>query len=251
MTPASSAQAAWYDIFRWSNIKESFREAKERREETKRIQEKEKKKQEEELLNKNQETTLDNKEQAQQKETVQIESQATSTEIKVSQEQKPVAPPANTQSDTKTIESLKAEIATLKTNLDNLYKAHNGLVNKYNELLKYTTDLEKQYNASQNKSTVANTVSPDVLYRISELERKLKLTFDELYGDGLNKGLNLRVSSLESFRNNSTAAELKLRELEQEINNICHWAFNSFGNCPTIIIGGNLEKRIKILEGGY
>lgn len=176
------------------------------------------------------------------------ESQTVNQNVEAMEKPNTVTPVVNSQpSDVKTIESLKSEITTLKTNLDNLYKAHNSLVNDHNTLLKSTTDLEKRFSTLQNQPA-ANNVSSDILYRVSELERKAKLTSEELYGNGIGGGLNLRVSKLESAGGSNL--DTKMNNLERTLNDICRSAFSS-PSCPIMLIGGNLESRIKKLEGGY
>ena len=62
---------------------------------------------------------------------------STTTNTEIKEEQKKAATitaPQNNSSDAKTIEDLKAEVASLKTNLDRLYKAHADLVNDHNAL---------------------------------------------------------------------------------------------------------------------
>lgn len=153
------------------------------------------------------------------------ESQIINTNIEEAGEQSLVTPSKNSvPAEAKSIEVLRAEVVTLKTNLDNLYKAHSGLVNDHNALLKYTTDLEKRFSTLQNQPA-ANNVSSDILYRVSELERKTKLTSEELYGTGITGGLNSKVE------------------------NICNLLFDL--GCPRIGIGGSLDSRIKKLERGY
>ena len=91
------------------------------------------------------------------------------------------------QSDARIIHDLKAEVATLKVSLDNLYKAHDGLVNDHNALLKYTTSIASP--ASSNKNV---GVSSNVESRVTKLEREL----DEVCGGDIQS--IIRLSSLQT-----------------------------------------------------
>src|SRR3989344_1495954 len=69
-------------------------------------------------------------------------------EQKPTQETAPISEPRTQDTDnSKTIEELRAEVATLKASLDNLYAAHTNLVNDHNALLEYTKTI-----AASNKS---------------------------------------------------------------------------------------------------
>jgi len=135
----------------------------------------------------------------------------------VAAEQNAVAPTTTSQplSDTKMIEDLKSEIATLKNSLDNLYAAHNRLVNDHNALLEYT------------KSIVASKL-PSSGGSNSVLEKKvsvLNLTIEELS--------NKLTSVCRQTFSSSIGTPSQV--------------------CPSSLpIGGStLESRIRKLEGGY
>ena len=124
-----------------------------------------------------------------------------------------VVPPSNSR-DAKTIEGLRAEIATLKASLDSLYTAHNNLVKDHNTLLEYT------------KSIAA--IKPSSGGSNGDLEKKvlsLNLTVEEL-GNKLTRVCRQIFSS-----SIGTPSQI----------------------CPTSLpIGAStLENRIKKLEGGY
>lgn len=173
-----------------------------------------------------------------------------------------LAPSNNTKSsDAKTIEDLRAEVATLKTNLDKLYTAHNALL-EYTKTIASSgksvgtatnnSNLEGRIADLENKIklTTGSNVSLDILNitnRVSELERKEKLTSNELYGDD---GLNLKVARLQSFGN--SVLESKVSILEKTIENICGWVFTGV-HCPLSanVTGSSIENKIKKLEGGY
>jgi len=170
------------------------------------------------------------------------EPQTANQNVEATEKLNTVAPVANPQpSDVKTIESLKVEIATLKTNLDNLYKAHNSLVNDHNTLLKSTTDLEKRFSTLQNQPAT-NNVSSDILYRVSELERKEKFISDEIYGDS---GLNIKVTRLQSLSG--------LERLESKLGDVCGWVFGlQYKGCPFDPNPTNsINDRLKKLERAY
>jgi len=63
---------------------------------------------------------------------------------------------------------LKAEVATLKANLDSLYTAHNNLVNDHNALLKYVN-----VTVSPNKSVGVITDNSSLERKVTDLENKL------------------------------------------------------------------------------
>ena len=150
------------------------------------------------------------------KEEIITEKQTPEQKTGVVAEQNTVAPAITSQpsSDTKTIEDLKSEISTLKTSLDNLYAAHNRLVNDHNSLLEYT----KSIVASKPSSGGSN----------SDLEKKvssLNLTFEELSNKLTSVCRQVFSSSI------GTPSQV----------------------CPSSLpIGAStLESRIKKLEGGY
>ncbi|MFA5773156.1 MAG: hypothetical protein WC908_00590 [Candidatus Paceibacterota bacterium] len=86
-------------------------------------------------------------------------------------------------SDAETIEALKIEVATLKTSLDNLYKAHNSLVEDHNVLLKYVNAT-----VSPSKSVSVITDNSSLEKKVTDLENKLynvcRRTFSSLGGLG-------------------------------------------------------------------
>lgn len=108
-----------------------------------------------------------------------------------------IAPVNNPQSsDTKTIAELKAEVATLKTNLDSLYKAHNGLVEDHNALQKYVNAT-----ISSNKNIGTATNNSNLEGRVTDLEGKLNDAcshiFNGSFGSRCPSATSFSVSTLE------------------------------------------------------
>ena len=120
------------------------------------------------------------------------------------------------------IDSLKAEVATLKTNLDSLYKAHNLLVNTYTSFL---SEFDSKYNG-----LLKNLDDEKVLglnERVVKLEQKIDAT------------ANLTIPNPPRFNISS----------EQKItDNICEWVFGGFSGCPSFRGGLSIEDRIEDLE---
>ncbi len=141
--------------------------------------------------------------------------------------QQPVAAPiVNDSQNAETITALRAEVATLKASLDNLYAAHSGLVNDHNALLEYT----KSIAAQKTPTTVVQQVDTSAIERrVSELERKAKLVSDELYGGGSSN-------------------------VESTLNSICAWVFGSsiISGCPSSNPNGigSIDSRLEKLERG-
>ena len=201
---STQTQAAWYDWFGWSKIKSVF--IKEKVEDKK-------------------ETPI---------ETVETENQGEPNPDTTQVIPKEPKQTINIQSSSAEVESLKAEITTQKTNLDNLYKAHGQLVEDHNKLLKYTSDeildltnrynnlLEAHNSLIQKHNNLVNSVSRLSVPRITD------------------------TSDLEGL-------ESKIRKLENKIEDVCRWIFGglSFG-CPSLRMSSeNLEDRIEKLERGY
>jgi len=183
----TQAQAAWYDWLGWSKIKSVF------------IKEKVEDKKETPVETQNQD-----------------ESNSDTTKI-TPEEPKPDTNTKNSNVENTEVESLKAEVAALKANLDNLYKAHNGLVEDHNKLLKYTndeiSDLTNRYN---NLVNIVSKPSVPQITDTSNLERKVS-------------------------------------NLENTTENICKSVFSGIGigsKCPSgfIIVRNTLEGRIENLE---
>lgn len=156
------------------------------------------------------------------------EPQTAAQDNEVSKKPQVITPVASLQtSDAKTIEDLKMEVATLKVSLDNLYKAHSGLVDKHNELLEYTKGI-----ATSNNSVGIKSDSSLLETRVAALERKV------------------------AAQNSSS---ITTSELEERLNDVCALIFSrglmaSTNRCPSysgFLGSGTLEERIKKLEGGY
>jgi len=144
-----------------------------------------------------------------------------------------ISPVKNSKSsDAKTIEDLKAEVATLKTNLDSLYKAHN-------ELLKYTTETVTVIR-SEIKNTPQAVVGNNLeSLKIAALEEELRN-----YKSYMVKDLQARFSYTNP----------KIDELERTVDDICGWIFSGLSiSCPSVRLGSgrNLEDRIEKLERAY
>jgi len=144
-------------------------------------------------------------ERKQQLPTTTPESQIQNTNTETTKEQQQLTPVANTQSEIKTIEELQTEVATLKANLDNLYKAHNDLVQDFKGLIGITTAFRNEIQNIKNTKT-NNTLSPDISSRVSELEKKLNTVcdnaFSNLFGGCpssslLSESLESRIEKLE------------------------------------------------------
>ena len=75
----------------------------------------------------------------------------------------------DTQKPAAETESLKAEVATLKVNLDKLYKAHNGLVEDFKTLLQVTASFRNEL-----KNTSQAPVGSDPESKITSLENKVE-----------------------------------------------------------------------------
>lgn len=137
----------------------------------------------------------------------------------------PITTIANNQSEEKTINELRADVATLKISLDSLYKAHNSLVKNYDNFL-------------------------------GEFELKNKGLLKEL-DDAQIIGLNQRVRNLENKTSsnfsipNSSDLEARVKNLENTMDNVCQNIFSGLIGCPSALIGTNLENRIRTLERGY
>ena len=79
-------------------------------------------------------------------------------------------PTSDAQKSATEIESLKSEVAALKVNLDNLYKAQNSLIEKYNQLLKHTNDaISSIRNELKNTSQVP--VGSNLEAKVTSLEK--------------------------------------------------------------------------------
>ncbi len=168
-------------------------------------------------FNKNQNLTQPKQEEKQSDEIKKEAGQQTpEQQTEVTAQQNTIAPVTTPQpsSDTKTIEDLENEITTLKANLDNLYAAHNRLVNDHNALLEYT----KSIAASKPSSGDSN----------SDLEKKVSI-------------LNLTVEELSN----------KLTSVCRQVFSSSIGTPSQI--CPSSLpIGAStLESRIKKLEGGY
>lgn len=182
------------------------------------------------------------------------ESQAVNQEDKKLEKINTAAPSTNGQfSDTKMTEDLKTEVATLKASLNNLYKAHNNLVNDYNTLLGKITNLQTNTSGGvsdvlqrvialeQGKTDTLNILT--ITNRVSELERKEKITSDQLYGD---RGINIKIGNLESSAS-------RITNLEQKMNTVCNEIFGYYIiDCPPFSNSTkSVQDRLKKLETGY
>jgi hypothetical protein len=147
-------------------------------------------------------------------ETTISELQTRGVNNKAEKKQSPVVPTTNPQSELKTIEDLRAEVATLKTSLDNLYKAHNNLVNDHNALLEYTKSIAGRKPALGSSN--------------SDLEKRISV-------------LNLTVEELDN----------KLTNICRQIFSSPIGTPSQV--CPSSLPIGvsTLESRIRKLEGGY
>jgi len=175
------------------------------------------------------------------------------------EKQHSITPLDSAPSEAKTIEDLRAEIIVLKTNLDNLYKAHSGLVNDHNTLLKYTTDLEKRFSNSQKSTTVqSSSGGSDVLPRVATLERRID-ALSNLIIDGdtsriakLEQRVNA-LSSISTSAGNSNTIDRKLDDLESTLNKLCSWTIGSsvLSGCPLFGPTFSIDQRLEKLERGY
>jgi len=216
---STQTQAAWYDWFGWSKIKSVFIK---------------------ENIGDKKETPAETKNQN------QSEPKPDTTQT-IPEEPKQAT---NTQNSSAEVESLKAEITTQKTNLDNLYKAHGQLVEDHNKLLKYTSDeilnltnrynnlLEAHNNLIQKHNNLVNSVSRLSVPRITD-----------------TSNLEKKVSNLE---NKASTLESKISNLESITAKICKNVFSYsrllFSGCEGLsdfLITSTLESRIEKLERGY
>lgn len=122
-----------------------------------------------------------------------------------SKEEIAITPPPQTQTNNSdTSENLRAEVATLKVNLDSLYKAHN-------ELLKYTTEIVAVIR-SEIKNTPQAPVGNNLETRVMSLEEKLenacaKIFSAKLIGAGATRCPSSRFPIKESL-------ESRIKKLE-------------------------------------
>jgi len=80
----------------------------------------------------------------------------------------------------KTNEDLKAEISTLKSSLDDLYKAHNRLVDDHNSLLKYVDSI---VSPSSNLTVDTNHILGS---KVADLEKSLNYVCGKIFSHPLS-----------------------------------------------------------------
>ncbi|GEM_PF-1823041 len=170
-----------------------------------------------------------------------LKPQTVSENVEAAERQKLVTPLNNTQpSDAKTIEALKAEVATLKSSLDNLYKAHN-------ELLKYTTEIVAVIRGeikNTPQTPIGSTLETKVTSlntRVTELERKTGLLQEDVFNTSNELARQTMLSGLSG---------VGASDLKQTIEIVCRGAFGGVV-CPPFSPSPSLKDRIEKLERGY
>lgn len=167
------------------------------------------------------------------------ESQIVNQDVEKVEQKNALAPSNNAKSsDAKTIEELRAEVATLKINLDNLE-------NRFNNLQK-------------NTAIQPTSGGTDVSQRIATLERKSDaLTNLILDGDTsrifkLEQRVNALSSISTSVGSNNTV-DRKLSDLESTLDKLCSWTIGSsvLSGCPLFGPTFSIDQRLEKLERGY
>lgn len=118
---------------------------------------------------------------------------------KVEQKNTPVSSNNTQSSDTKTIEELRTEVATLKASLDNLYTAHNALLKYVNATI------------SSDKSIGATTNNSNLETKVTNLEKKLNDACAQIFSS--IGGFGTKCPSSSSFITGGTL-ESRIKKLE-------------------------------------
>lgn len=234
----TQAQAAWYDWLGWSKIKSVF--IKEKGEDKK-------------------ETPVE----------VETKNQDESKPDTIKTTPKEYKPTPNIQKSDAETNSLRVEIATLKANLDNLYKAHSELVEDHNQLLKYTSENIEWLKSTKSSNTGVEPLKSEVallktnldnLYKahsglVEDHNKLLKYTADEIsdltsrYNNLVNAVSELSIPRTTTI--NTSDLESKVSNLESKVKDICKLTFSGllFGDCPSaVLLRESLEYRIEKLE---